>query len=422
MHPDVSAFRDEFGKIAEERSDAWRLPVSLGVGLGTAGLGALGAGATYAMLRRKVPGGTEALRALQEAGAGRKFVILRPNKPTGTYWDALKAGGEASESELMQQMARHSRQMGVEQVPRVAPPGAPKALVKKVEALPEQVVLHQGGSRKPIEGAVNIGANTMSDSFKNKFRFHQLMSKGTPELMPRTRRLNVAMVTHGGTAKAKNLDVAKFRDAMVESHGGDFVIKPVGGARGSIEQFITKDTPLTDPRWADALKKPKRFLVQERLPIAQEYRVHSVAGQPFSVSIRHLPNERLRNLWNEAITRRGGHPAGGAFLPEINPAERKRLMDVVRKAQEPLPQDQLGHYGWDVARLKDGTYRIIEANPAPATLKNPWIARKLKRQVTGRWGRDVALPAAGAVGLTGVGAGGAASLTTALAGRGRDEE
>ena len=58
------------------------------------------------------------------------------------------------------------------------------------------------------------------------------------------------------------------------------------------------------------------------------------------------------------------------------------------------------HSAYDVAKLKDGTYKLIESNPTPGTLMNPIVNRKLNRMVTGRWGKEVAA-------LGGIGAGAA---------------
>ena len=134
-----------------------------------------------------------------------------------------------------------------------------------------------------------------------------------------------------------------------------------------------------------------------------------VNNVPFTATHRQMPNSVLRNLWNRVA---GG--GGGAFVP-VAGDERTRLMQFARDATKHIGETPKGtnilgdvenvHHALDIARLPDGTFKVIESNPTPGTLMNPLTARKLQKQVTGRWGNDVAAAVGLGAGATTLGGG-----------------
>lgn len=322
--------------------------------LGATGAGTLG----YALLRRYNPAAQgSALRALQNLTKGKKFQI---------------ATEEASP--LTQRI-------------RSAIFGAPTVNKGKDVG---GVVLHHTPSPARGMGDVNIGQGGLTSAMHDKYIFDRVMREGVgagPGLkgaLPDTELLAEALKRTGGNP-------AKLKEMFPEG----FFIK---AREGSMGRGIY--TSLEDKGVREALQNPNRFIIQRKMPIQQEYRVHTLEGQPFASTHRWIPHEGIRKVWNRLM---GG--GGGAFLPATGKT-RRELEDFVQQATKHLrteggkPLASAGesmHAAYDVAKLKDGTYKLIEANPVPGTLMNPIIAQRLQRQAMGRWSRPVA--AAGGLGL-----------------------
>jgi hypothetical protein len=265
-------------------------------------------------------------------------------------------------------------------------------------------VLHHAPSGSAVKGSTNINAGVLPEALDDKYIFHQLMTQGTgggaglEGAVPKTELLRDVVRRTGG-------EPAKLREAF---GGSEFVIKPRTGSMSKAESLITHETPMADQRLRQAIQNPAEFIIQEKIPIQTEYRVHMINNEPFVASHRQLPHAGLRRIWNKYM---GG--GGGAFVPVVGD-ERKKLMDFARRSTEHLGKTPEGtnilgtseslHHALDVAKTPEG-FKLIESNPTPGTLMNPIVSRKLQRMVTGRWGKDVAalggLGAAGAVGTAG---------------------
>jgi hypothetical protein len=251
-------------------------------------------------------------------------------------------------------------------------------------------------------GAINVNTGQLPDALDDKWLFYRLMTEGTgggPGLenaVAQTMQLDQALKRVGGDP-----------ERLKRLWEPGYVIKPRNGSMSKAEQLLTHATDLKDPRMQHALENAKHFLIQEHLPIDREFRVHMVNNVPVTAAHRYMPHEGLREVWNKHM---GG--GGGAFVP-VTGDERQKLMDFARNATKHLGVDGEGqnllgvaeniHHGVDIARLADGSYRVIESNPQPGTFMNPIVSRKVQQAITGRVPKDVA--ALGALGVGGAGLG-----------------
>jgi len=324
-------------------------------------LAAAGAGlGTYGLLRRFNPSVNKGLAALQNSMKGKKLNI-----------------------QVNQAHKVHEPIFGM------------KPLDKSVKEVPKNIgVLNHSSSTRAVPSDVQINTE-LASAMDNKVTFDKIMNQGVG-----FGGSKLESPTAKGTEYFHNVlkevggDVNKLKQKYPE-----FIMKPATGSLGQAENLITNTE---HPMFQKIMKDPnmqRNYLIQEKLPIDKEFRVHTINGVPFSVMNRRIENNKLRGLW-EKLT---GSQGGGAFIPTLG-KDRQELKDFVSKAHEHLqPAFEQGHNlhsAYDVAKLKDGTYKLIESNPTPGTLMNPIVNRKLNRMVTGRWGKDVAA-------LGGIGAGAA---------------
>lgn len=337
------------------------MPAALALGLGAGG-------AAYAGLRRFSPSAIPELAALQNKAKDLRFQMATSNNKGRTLRSILLGA------------------------PDVEP------LAKNA---PDSAVLHHTWGKGPGVGGVDINKGVLPEALDDKWSFHQVMTQGTggpagpKNIVPHTRLLHDALG-----------EVRGDRAALNKMFPEGYVIKPRSGAMSKAEALLTHETDPNDRRLREALANPKAFIIQEKLPIDQEYRVHTVNNVPLTAAYRQFPNETLRALWNKHTG-----DGGGAFFPVLG-GERKELMDFVRNATQHVgvgPEgNMLGvsenlHHGLDVVRLRDGSFRVLESNPQPGTFMNPIVSRRVQQAVTGRVPKDVAA-------LGALGAGSAAAL------------
>jgi hypothetical protein len=312
--------------------------------LTAAGAGALG----YGLLRQKkfAPIGTQ-LRSLQEATKGKTFRIA--TNPASTF-------------------AQRIRRMVF---------GSP--VINTGDEV-GGTVLHHTASPKG-GGDININAGGITDALFDKLTFDRVMRQGVgtgagrAASLPNTMRLDEALKQVGG-------DPQRLKEIFP-----DFMLKARNESMG---RGIFSS--LEDKGVNEALQNPSQFIFQEKMPIKNEFRVHTIDNEPFTATHRFMPNKVLRGLWNRIA---GG--GGGAFVPLMG-KKRKALHEFIRQSTAHLkPADgkslsdvgESMHVAWDVAELPDGTFKLIEANPVPGTLMNPITARKLRRQITGNWSHPI---------------------------------
>lgn len=353
--------------------------------LGTAGLAAGGIGG-YKWLRKQRLSANPLLRKLQQE-AGDKTFEVATHAPAGSMGKAIRRilyGAPDISSEVQ------------------AAGKAGKTLAR------EGVVLHHGSpySQLPVEGAININApsegltKALADksSFGKIFKQVQEQAPSNVEYIPKTEDLRDVLKAFGG-------DYDKALAHLKEALPGGFLIKPTDESLGDVASFISESTPRDSDKLRMALQNPGGFILQEKLPIQSEYRVHTINGVPFTATHRRAPEGAFRSAW-DSLTKKMGLGAGGfAHLP-VSGEERDALLKFVEESNKPLAEHYAGapvHQAFDVARLPDGSFRLIESNPTPGTFNNPAISRKLQEMVTGRMHQDKAL--LGAAGL-GLGAGG----------------
>lgn len=343
--------------------------------LATPALAAAAGVGTYAAMRKFRPSAVPELRALQEQAKDKTFEVATSN-PHGRGLRSMLFGAQDI-----------PHRPNGPQVPGVSRPNS-------------TVLSHTPDTAAP-QGAVNINNGQLPGALDDKYLFSRLMTEGTGGAQgpagstPRTSLLRDML--------ERSRDPSKLR----ESFGSDFVIKPRTGSMSKAENLITHKTDPNDPRLREAMRNPGEFIIQEHIPIQEEFRVHTVNNVPFTASHRQMPHEGLRGLWNKYM---GG--GGGAFVPAMG-EERDKLMNFVRDSTKHLGDTGDGgnllgrsenlHHALDVAKLPDGSFKLIESNPTPGTLMNPIVSRKLQHAVTGRVPKDVAagagLLAAGAAGV-----------------------
>lgn len=362
MHS-YASMRDELIKIAadQEEGSFWSkylLPI------GAAGLAGLG---TYAALRKFRPSKVKELRALHEQAKNTGFeVATSPEQGRGL----------------------RSILFGARDVPAVS------------DAARKSTVLRHTGGRATTEGTASINTGVLPDALDDKYTFSRIMSGGTGGAEGMKGAIpDTELLGHKLQQMAP--------EELAKAYPSGFVIKPRTGSMSKAENLLTEATDLKDPRMAQALRSPNEFIIQEKIPIQNEFRVHMVNNVPFAAMNRELPQGRIRDLWNKYM---GG--GGGAFVPVMG-KDRQQLMDFARQSTKHIGDTAEGnilgksenlHHALDIARLPDGSFKVIESNPTPGTLMNPIISRKLQQQVTGRVPKDVAALGGGGAAL---GAGGA---------------
>lgn len=246
-------------------------------------------------------------------------------------------------------------------------------------------------SSNPTTARADVMLNTdLASDLNDKLLFDRIMNSG---------RTGSKKVTADNTQVLLNALRSKGVEGLAEKYPTGFVAKPRFGSMGKVEDLITDTNKIEQLSRA----KKSQHIIQEKLPIKNEYRVHAIDGVPFTASNRRIKNKTLRGMW-EKIT---GSEGGGAFIPAIGKT-RKDMMKFVEDSHSHLNDvfkaRNHTHAAYDVAELTDGSFRLIEANPSPGTIRNPIVARKLNRMVTGKWDRDVSGAAALGVGA-GVGLG-----------------
>jgi len=352
------------------------------------GLGALG----YGLMRRFRLSPNARIRGLQQATKGKQYTV--GGIPKNLARDAHGPYKVTTPEELAQaRAAGHEISSGKQFEYRL---GGPSPDPRKAS---DQVVYHYFPDEvgKGL-GAVELGTGTSATekALQDKLRFHELMPKHT---IP-TRTLH-DVLQEQKVRQAWQID--QRLDAINKAYPGGAVIKGRTGAQG--ENVFMSGTP----KFEQALRNSTDdMLIQPRLPINKEYRVHSLAGHPYSTSQRFLP-EIVRNTLSK-IT---GKPVGSSVFLPTNPLRSRRLRKFVEEAEATLPAEHrqgLAHLGYDVAELPGGKFVLVEGNAGPlGSLLNPAISQQLRRQVMGRWS-----PQAAALGALGLGTAGAVGTAAAV--------
>lgn len=317
--------------------------------------GALAALGTYGALRRFSPALSPRLRKIQEAARESGVSVA---SPLATPRDKFSWGVD-----------------------------------KISEAGEGPVILNENIGMGAKGGKVTVNPDAVHLQVADKGRFGEIMKELSPTAVPRTEYLDDVM---------KNPKLARL------FKGEKTYVKSRYDSRAA-DQASDNVFPSLEEAKAMELDKPRDYIVQQKLPVQDEFRAHYIAGQPFGIYKRWLPESvaaPIRKLYGAF----GKDFAGGGFWPAAK-ADREALDKFMRESLDPLAQkfkegDEL-FGGFDVIKTPDG-FKIVDANTAPATIGNPLVSRKLYKLMTGRWGKDVATAGA-------LGAGGAATAGTHLA-------
>lgn len=352
-----------------------------------AGAAALGGAGAYKYMRRFKPSGDATLRALQEQSKDLPFEVAS-HMPT----DSVKG-----------RLIRRILYGAPDISDAVAEAGRAGQTLKR-----DATVLHHGSpfAQLPVEGKVNLNAPNqgLAPALADKGGFGKLFSQVQEQLPEGTTAIPATSSMDAVLAHFKHPEPMSqhLKDALP----GGWLIKPTDESLGDVNSFINEATPFTDKRWQNVMKNPGGFVLQEKVPMTNEYRVHSVQGVPFTATHRRMPEGKGRDLWNKVTGAMGGGAGGMAHIP-VTGDKRQALMDYVSTVNKPLQAaygDAPMHQAFDVAELGDGGFRLLESNPTPGTFNNPMTSRALQEQVTGRMHQDKAGLGALVAGL-GLGAG-----------------
>ena len=373
----MEPFEEFMSKYAEQ--DDHRALKAMGVMGGAAVAGGL----AYAAMRKFSPSGAPALRALQEKTKNMRVAV-------GTQSPEMLAN-------------RHGKMLyGADIVPATQSEAATRKIPFR-DSMANTVLENNSDSVPEISGALHIDAGPIRELFDDKQKYINHMAKvrvGGQSVVPRSENLKDALARHKG-------DWSKLRQEY-PTH----VIKPsVDSGGDTMKDFVSDHTPESASKIKDIKSRARAggHVIQERLPIDKEYRVHLLNNVPYAVSKRFQklpgPLEKIRLAVD-------GNAEGSSIIPVFG-KERKAVMDFAGEASKNLGGKAVGntlnfHQGMDVARLQDGTHRIIESNTGYlGTMGNPVHVRQYHHELTGRWDKGVSSGAAAiaAVGGAGVTAG-----------------
>ena len=384
--------------------------------------------AAYKGLRRYALHGTASLRALQEQAKGLPFVVSQPKDPTR---GEQVLGGNTYRKATPQRppTKQEKKDFLLRNVPY--PHGVEGSAPESIDAA--MLTYAPSWDRSTTKPKVPINYGRLAEQMSNKGDFDRIMRDvGNGAALPHTRTVQDLMqeaeqrgmslfkTRSGAAAKSTDMmapetEYAVDHDVLSKLFGHkDYLIKPTLEACAKADSFLSSGDAGFDPRAQSAFSTPQYHVVQEKMPIKHEYRVHAVDDQPVAYLHRRSPNsnKHLANAW-DAVTRLLGAKAGGAAVPVLSPQKREQLDAFMRPALAKLRnsphwrEGQHMHQGFDVAELPDGTFKFIESNPWPAThTENPYVSSAVEHAVTGRHSRRVAgagaLAAGGLAGGLGV--------------------
>jgi len=437
MRPFLFGFSDELVKCSSRSDDkrhSWRRTLALGAG-------AAAAYGAYRHARKVRLSDNPLLRALQSRAKGRL-----------THIDALDANVHPARGvrKKLKELVR-----GVDEIIEETPAKWERRY-RHIEypvwhegktKLPPRAVERASGKRRPrIRGAVHaIGYPSQALGYKSDLRLGSnltdILRLGGSKLeeakylartgaVAKTESATAAVRSAIGSGKRK-LNAAEKLDALQRTLAKKFpkgyVLKPVSGAAsGGVPTHQQRWASLLrggDPehaRWVrDVLKNPQKYVVQEYIPIAKEralfVKTPKSGGKARKIQLgRTVPYEYRVHVV-------GGKVVPGASLHrwavgrEVNPFRRREIREMeafVQDTLNKLPRKSRGvPMAIDVAKLKNGGWKIIEANPGgesgfliPDVTKTVSKApHAVYKAVTGRSSKAEASAKA-------LGAGGAASL------------
>jgi hypothetical protein len=332
-------FRRIHGRIVPIRQKQSQAPSVAQVAKATA---AVAAGAlTYRHLRAFSPSATPALRLLQKKinNGGLSSLFSRKYSPLGKLSDAALSFAYGS----------------------------------PVNKKGTKVVIASYGKR-PNSWKHRINGPNVTSMLGDKFNFSRHMPKHS---IPKTMRLDEALNKTGGSARG-----------LKRLFGKDgYVIKKIASSNTKLSMFPNEKTfKVSNPKMAAIAKKADKYIIQQRLKVNGEFRVHFVNGEPFAIHHR----------WDKGI---------GKLNPFNSPVLDQKKVEALKKFTKEnfpkLPGVKMGRNqsvmgAFDIAETEKG-FKFLEANTRPQTHWDPFISRAFHRQLHGRWGRDVAAGAGAGV-------------------------
>ena len=205
-----------------------------------------------------------------------------------------------------------------------------------------------------------------------------LEARGLSSSIPRT--IGVDEMFKGGR-------ITPAGHAFVKAVGGTPKNMVLKGIHGAESQAVWMNPNL------DVLLEGKdfsKYLLQERLDLAEEFRAVTVGGKSIYTAHRFGPSKLT-----SAIQKVGKRFPGVAdwitkshifqnTIPVVNPKMKQGLEAFAEKIAKELPYD-IG--ALDIGLTKGGEFKLIETQKVFGTIRNPVVNRRIRHAITGETGK-----------------------------------
>lgn len=225
-------------------------------------------------------------------------------------------------------------------------------------------------------GSWDIGVNKL-----DTWRYFQ--EKGIADLHAKS--IAATEFYSGRGSKAQLSQVGR---AFIEEAGGlhNLVVKRPESALG--QGVWTDATKLPSSVAEEMLRHPDRFMLQQKMNLAAEFRVVTVGGKSVYQAHR-FGTPGVRRFAEGLRSKISGVPIIGKMLwneniqPIVNRETRMRLAAFAEQVAKEMPYD-IGAF--DIGLTKGGKFQVIEAQRHFGSISNPIVSRRIKYAITGKTG------------------------------------
>ena len=195
--------------------------------------------------------------------------------------------------------------------------------------------------------------------------------------------------------------LSKKGEEFVSKHGGidNLILKRRDTARGVGVWMDTSNLPAEIRE--EMLKNPRGFLLQEKLDLAEEFRVVTVGDKTVHSSYRFgdknvqslskkLGYEVMKDASDKTKFRKSPLEV---IQPIVDREVKSSLEAFAEKASRELPYE-IGAF--DIGLTKAGQFKIIEAQRSFGNISNPMVSGRIRKIITGATGRTAPVMALGA--------------------------
>jgi len=229
-------------------------------------------------------------------------------------------------------------------------------------------------SKKKLKTNLEINAPSISIPFADKSFFEVLSNKGEKYFAK----------TISGKAVRRKKSAQQIQKQIFNNK--PFIVKKNFEAMTNPQSIVTSQQLKNPSTFRKAKKDFKDKVIQEQIQKKNEYRVHFIGGEAFGITHRFLPGE-LGKKYQQVFG-----DGRGAFLPVLSKRKRKDLTQFTEKAFSTIglkegrlkkTKDVL-FAGIDVIEDQKGNFKIVDINPNPGTLGNPFVYEGFRQRITGR--------------------------------------